>query len=296
MAKEYLLSCESTVDMPYSVIHGRGIQVLFYTYNVDGVDYTDDMCREPEALKRFYGFIADGKVPKTSQVNVYQYSEYFRSLLKQGDVLHINFGSGMTPSVNNAVEAAAQLREEFPDRRIEVVDSLCSSSGYGLLVEEAADRWDAGMGMDELIRWLEEHRNLVHHQFFTSDIQYFRRSGRVSGPAAAIATILNICPILRLNAEGRIIAYDKVRGKKNAIRTTVEAMKRDALDGTAYNGKTFICHANALADAEELKRQIAESFPQLKDSIRIYDIGTIIASHCGPGTVAVFFMGTERPI
>ena len=296
MAKKYLLSCESTVDMPYSVIHGRGIQVLFYTYNVDGVDYTDDMCREPEALKRFYGFIADGKVPKTSQVNVYQYSEYFRSLLKQGDVLHINFGSGMTPSVNNAVEAAAQLREEFPDRRIEVVDSLCSSSGYGLLVEEAADRWDAGMGMDELIRWLEEHRNLVHHQFFTSDIQYFRRSGRVSGPAAAIATILNICPILRLNAEGRIIAYDKVRGKKNAIRTTVEAMKRDALGGTAYNGKTFICHANALADAEELKRQIAESFPQLKDSIRIYDIGTIIASHCGPGTVAVFFMGTERPI
>ncbi len=296
MAKKYLLSCESTVDMPYSVIHGRGIQVLFYTYNVDGVDYTDDMCRDPEALKRFYGFIADGKVPKTSQVNVYQYSEYFRSLLKQGDVLHINFGSGMTPSVNNAVEAAAQLREEFPDRRIEVVDSLCSSSGYGLLVEEAADRWDAGMGMDELIRWLEEHRNLVHHQFFTSDIQYFRRSGRVSGPAAAIATILNICPILRLNAEGRIIAYDKVRGKKNAIRTTVEAMKRDALGGTAYNGKTFICHANALADAEELKRQIAESFPQLKDSIRIYDIGTIIASHCGPGTVAVFFMGTERPI
>lgn len=296
MAQKYLLSCESTVDMPYSVVHDRGIQVLFYTYSVDGVDYTDDMCRDPEALKRFYGFIAAGKVPKTSQINVFQYAEYFRPLLEQGDVLHINFGSGMTPSVNNAMAAAAQLREEFPHRRIEVVDSLCSSSGYGLLVEEAADRWEADMDMDELIRWLEAHRNLVHHQFFTSDIQYFRRSGRVSGPAAAFATILNICPILRLNAEGRIIAYDKVRGKKNAIRTTLEAMKRDALGGTAYDGKAFICHADALPEAEELRRQVEESFPKLKGRVRIYDIGTIIASHCGPGTVAVFFMGTERPL
>ena len=296
MTKKYQLSCESTVDMPYSVVHGRGIPVLFYSYSVDGVDYADDMCRDPDALKRFYQFIADGKVPKTSQINVFQYYEYFRGLLPQGDVLHINFGSGMTPSVNNAVEAAKQLREEFPDRRVVVVDSLCSSSGYGMLVDFAADRWEAGMELDELVRWLEETRNHVHHQFFTSDIQYFRRSGRMSGPAAAIATILNICPILRINAEGRIIAYSKVRGKKAAIRTTVEAMERNALGGLAYDDKCFISHANAPQEAEELRLLVEERFPQLKGKIRTFDIGTIIASHCGPGTVALYFLGSDRPL
>ncbi len=296
MTKKYQLSCESTVDMPYAVVHERGIPVLFYSYSVDGTDYADDMCRDPEALKRFYQFIADGKIPKTSQINVFQYCEYFRSLLPQGDVLHINFGSGMTPSVNNAMEAAKQLREEFPDRRVVVVDSLCSSSGYGMLVDLAADRWEAGMELDELVRWLEENRNHVHHQFFTSDIQYFRRSGRMSGPAAAIATILNICPILRINAEGRIIAYSKVRGKKAAIRTTVEAMEQNALGGLQYDGKCFISHANAPEEAEELRLLVEERFPQLKGKIRTFDIGTIIASHCGPGTVALYFMGTDRPL
>ena len=296
MEKKYQLSCESTVDMPYSVIHGRGIPVLFYSYSVDGVDYTDDMCRDPDALNRFYQFIADGKVPKTSQINVFQYCEYFRSLLPQGDVLHLNFGSGMTPSVNNAMEAAKQMREEFPDRRVVVVDSLCSSSGYGMLLDLAADRWEAGMELDELVRWLENNRNHVHHQFFTSDIQYFRRSGRMSGPAAAIATILNICPILRINAEGRIIAYSKVRGKKAAIRTTVEAMEHNALGGLQYNDKCFISHANAPEEAEELRQLVEERFPQLRGKIRTFDIGTIIASHCGPGTVALYFLGVDRPM
>ena len=296
MTKKYQLSCESTVDMPYAAVHERGIPVLLYSYSVDGTDYADDMCRDPEALKRFYQFIADGKIPKTSQINVFQYCEYFRSLLPQGDVLHINFGSGMTPSVNNAFEAAKQMKEEFPDRRVVVVDSLCSSSGYGMLVDFAADRWEAGMELDELVRWLEENRNHVHHQFFTSDIQYFRRSGRMSGPATAIATILNICPILRINAEGRIIAYGKVRGKKAAIRTTVEAMEQNALGGLAYDDKCFISHANAPQEAEELRLLAEERFPQLKGRIRTFDIGTIIASHCGPGTVALYFMGTDRPM
>ena len=292
----YQLSCESTVDMPYALLQARGIPVLFYSYSVDGVDYTDDMCRDPEALGRFYRFIADGKIPKTTQINTYQYCEYFRSLLPKGDVLHINFGSGMTPSVLNAMEAARQMKEEFPDRRVVVVDSLCSSSGYGMLVDFAADRWEAGMGLDELVGWLEANRNHVHHQFFTSDIQYFRRSGRMSGPAAAIATILNICPILRINAEGRIIAYGKVRGKKAAIQTTVDAMERNALGGLSYDDKCFISHANAPREAEELRLLVEERFPQLKGRIRTFDIGTIIASHCGPGTVALYFMGTDRPM
>ena len=294
MQHDYLLSCESTVDMPYSYINGRGLNVLFYSYSVDGKEYPDDMERDPEALGRFYGFIADGKVPSTSQINTFTYVDYFRDLLKQGDVLHIAFGSGMTPSVNNAFEAAEQLKSEFPDRRLIVIDSYCSSSGYGLLVDSAADLWDEGKSIDEVADWTRSQAKKVHHQFFTSELQYFKRSGRMSGPAATIATILNICPIMRLNNAGRIIAYDKVRGKKAAIRRTLDEIEATAVGGKDYSGKMFICNANVHADAEELERAIRERFPKITD-IRIFNIGTIIASHCGPGTVAAFYFGCERP-
>ncbi len=294
MDHTFQLSCESTVDMPYSYINGRGISVLFYSYSVDGKEYPDDMERDPEALDRFYGFIADGKVPSTSQINTYAYADYFRGLLEKGDVLHIAFGSGMTPSVNNAFKAAEQLKEEFPDRRLIVIDSYCSSSGYGLLVDCAADLWDEGKSMDEVADWTRSVCKTVHHQFFTSELMYFKRSGRMSGPAATIATILNICPIMRLNKAGKIIAYDKVRGKKAAVRRTIDEMEANAVGGKDYNYKVFICNANVHADAEELKAAILSHFPKVTD-IRIFNIGTIIASHCGPGTVAAFFFGKERP-
>ena len=133
MQNNFILSCESTVDVPYSYVSGRNIPVLFYSYAIDGAEYTDDMGRDPEALPRFYRFLDEKKIPSTSQLNVFRYKEFFEELLKKGDVLHIAFGSGMTPSVTNARTAAEMLREEFPERKLIVIDSLCSSSGYGLL-------------------------------------------------------------------------------------------------------------------------------------------------------------------
>ena len=138
-----------------------------------------------------------------------------------------------------------------------------------------------------------ENRNKVHHQFYSTDLKYFRRGGRVSGPAAAIGAILNICPIMRLNNEGRIIAYDKVRGRQNAIRRTLDTMEKHAQGGRDYDQKCWICHSNSLADAEATQTAIRERFPRAKE-LRICDIGTIIGSHAGPGTVAVFFFGDER--
>ena len=209
-------------------------------------------------------------------------------------MLHIAFGSGMTQSVNQAYEAAEQLRAEFPDRRLEVIDSLCSSSGYGLLVDGAADLRDAGKSMDETIEWVMAWCKRVHHQFYSTDLKFFRRSGRVSGPAATVGAILGICPIMRLDDRGRIIAYDKVRGKKAAVRTTVEAMAAHAVGGEDYSGKCWICHSNCLEQAEITRDAVRARFPHIAGEIRICDIGTIIASHAGPGTVAVFFFGDER--
>lgn len=296
MDRKFTLSCCSTVDLPYSYMESRDIPVLFYTYVVDGREYDDDMGRDPEALPRFYGFLKEGKLPQTSQINVAAYTEFFEKLLdKGGDVLHIAFTSGQSGSVHNAFLAAEELKDRYPGQRLVVIDSLCSSSGYGLLVDYAADMRDEGKTLDEVAQWVLENRNKVHHQFFSSDMTQFRRTGRVSGAAAAVATVLNICPIMRLDDKGAIKAYSKVRGKKKAVETTVDTMEQCAQGGRDYDGKCFICHSQCLEDARLVMDAVEERFPTLKGKIRLCDIGTIIGSHAGQGTVAVFFMGNERP-
>lgn len=293
--RQFILSCESTVDLPYSYLEKRQLPVLFYTYNVNGTEYTDDLGKDPDSLPRFYRMLAAGAIPTTSQINTFTYKEFFKGLLKDGDLIHVTLSSGITGSYHNAVAAAEELRAEFPDRKISVIDSLGACSGYGMLVEIAADMRDEGKTFDETEKWLLDNRNHLHYQFYSITMDYFKRSGRVSGPAAAIATILNICPLMRFNAEGRIIAYEKVRGIKNVIRRTAEEMAAHAYDGKDYNGRCYIAHANCIDAAEELKKMVLKDFHNLKrDDILIFDIGTIITSHTGPGTLALFFFGDER--
>ena len=294
MERKFILACESTVDMTYEYISSRDIPVIFYTYTVDDAEYVDDMERDPKAMDRFYDMLKAGKMPHTSQINQVTYEEFMEPLVQQGDLLFIAFGSGMSGSVNNAIRAGEALRERYSDRKVVVIDSLCSSTGYGMLVETAADMRDEGKSIDECEAWVLANRNTVHHQFFCTDLTMFRRSGRMSGPAATLATILNICPILRLNSEGRIICYDKARGKKKAIAETVKQMLLHVQNGADYDGKCYICNARCVEDAEALREKVEETFPKLKGKVKITNIGTIITSHCGQGIVAVFFYGDER--
>ena len=295
MERRFTLSCCSTVDLPYAYMESRDIPVLFYTYVVDGTEYDDDMGRDPQALPRFYRFLEEGKLPQTSQINVAAYLTFFEKLLQKGDLLHIAFTSGQSGSVHNAFLAAEELRERYPDRKLIVIDSLCSSSGYGMLVDSAADLRDAGKSIDEAAQWVLNNRNCVHHQFFSSNMTQFRRTGRVSGAAATVATVLNICPIMRLDDKGAIKAYSKVRGKKKAVEVTVDTMEQCAEGGRDYDGKCFVCHSQCPEDARMVMDAIEARFPRLRGKIRLCDIGTIIGSHAGPGTVAVFFYGSERP-
>ena len=296
MERQFTLSCCSTVDLPYSYLKERNIPVLFYTYVVDGQEYVDDMGRDPEALPRFYHFLEEGKLPQTSQINVGTYLEFFENLLQKGDLLHIAFTSGQSGSVHNAMLAAKELQEKYPERKIIVIDSLCSSSGYGMLVDTAADMRDEGKSIDEVAQWVMDNRNTLHHQFFSSNMTQFRRTGRVSGAAAMVATIMNICPIMRLDASGAIKAYGKVRGKKKAVETTVDTMAEHAQGGVGYDQRCYVCHSQCPEDAQMLIDALEERFPNVKGKIRLCDIGTIIGSHSGPGTVAVFFYGDERPV
>lgn len=295
MEAKYQLSCESAVDMPYSYIAGRDISVIFYTYVIDGVEYEDNMERDPDALPEFYEKLAKGALPSTAQINRLRYQDYFESLLKQGkDVLHITLGTGMTPSYNNAVEAANDLKEKYPDRKLMVLDSVCSSSGYGLMMDYVADMRDAGASMEDIEAWVTANCTKVHHQFFSTDLTMFKRSGRVSGPSATVGTVLGICPLMRLNRAGAIIAYSKVRGKNKAISETAKAVMEHIQDGEHYTGKLFINNSNCREMAEATRAELIPYLGDLAANAPIYNIGMVIASHCGPGTVAVFFMGDER--
>ncbi len=290
---KYILSSESTIDLPYSYVNKRDISIIFYSYTVNQQIFVDDMGRDENALPNFYKMLDEGALPNTSQINKFQYFEYFDDLLQKGDVIHLAFGTGMTPSYLRALEAKDELMEKYPDRKLIIIDTTCSSSGFGLLLDDAADKRDEGYSIDELANWVESVKYTLHHQFYSTDLKYFKRSGRVSGATAMIATILGICPIMHLNYEGKIISYSKARGKKKAISTTLDEMEAHAIGGKEYSGKCFISHSNSLADAETTAALIKERFPNVKE-VKIYDIGTIIASHTGGGTVAVYFYGDER--
>ena len=294
MNLNFQLSCESTVDLPYEYVVKRNMSVIFYSYVIDGVEYEDNMERSVEARKKFYNLIKGGSMPSTSQINEYKYEEYFENLLKQGDVLHITLGTGMTPSYKNACKAAEVLKDKYPDRKLVIVDSLCSSGGYGLLVDYCADLRDEGKSIEEIKDWVESNCNKVHHQFFSTNLKYFRRSGRVSGPSAIVGSILKICPLMRLNQEGKIVAYDKVRLTKNAIKETVLTIVNNIQNGKEYDGKMFIYHSESIELAKELEKEITEQIPNMNSRIKMLNIGNIIASHCGSGTVAVSFIGNER--
>ncbi len=297
MSYQYQLSCESTVDLPYDYVAGREISVIFYYYTLDGVEHEDIMGRDEAAMKEFYRALDEGQTANTSQINTYRYEQYFEGLLQKGDVLHIALGSGMSRSVLNACEAADNLRARYPDRRIEVLDSLASSGGYGLLVDTAADLRDAGASFDEIIAFVTQNRLKLNHQVFSTDLTQYKRGGRVSGPYATIGNALGICVLLRLNAEGKLVAYDIARGKKKAIRKTADAVITRIRDISAIpdcDRKLFLANSDAPELSEELRKALIPSLGSLAASAPVYEIGTIIACHTGRGTACAYFFGEER--
>ena len=287
----FILSCESTTDLTLKHFSKRKVPVLHYSYTVDGVSYIDDM-REGNGLAIFYNQLSLGKRPTTSLINVEKYTEFFRLLLQQGDVLHVAFSSGLSQSASNAMLAAEALKEEFPDRKIYVVDSLCASVGFGLFVDALADMRDEDKDIEEVYEWAMANRGKVNHQFFSTTLTYFRRSGRISGPAALIGNMLKLCPIMHLDGKGKIVAYTKVMSESKAITKTLDEIATLIDDGWDYGGKLWIGHSNYISSANKIMAELTNRYPNA--DVRVFDIGPVIASHCGPGTLAIFFFGAAR--
>lgn len=291
---EFILSCCSTADMPLEFFQTRNVHLICFHFNMDGTEYADDL-GQSIPFDEFYQRIADGAEPTTSQVNVQQYIEFFESFLKEGkDILHIVFSSGLSGSYNSACIARETLEEQYPDNKIYLVDSLAASSGYGLLVDTAADMRDSGKSAEEIVAWLEENKLNLHHWFFSTDLTSYIRGGRVSPVAGFFGTMLKICPLLNVNNEGKLIPRTKCRGKSKAVEEIVAQMVAHAEGGLDYSGKCFISNSACLADAETVASRVEETFKNLNGKVMINNIGTVIGSHTGPGTVAMFFYGDKR--
>lgn len=290
----YVVTCCSTADMPAEYFEKRNIPYVCFHYTMDGVEYPDDLGKTMP-FDEFYTRIANGSMPTTSQVNVEQFTEFFEPFLKEGkDILHVSLSTGLSGSFQSANVAKEDLQKKYPERKILLVDSLGASSGYGLLVDAAADMRDAGATVDEVYDWLLENRLNVHHWFFSTDLTHFKRGGRISASSAMLGTLLGICPLMNMDHEGHLIQRFKIRGKKNVIKEIVNKMEQHANGGLGYTGKCFISNAHCYDDARTVADLIEEKFPLLNGKIMINSVGTVIGSHTGPGTVALFFFGDKR--
>lgn len=292
--QDYIISCCSTADLAKEHFTERDIKYICYHYELDGKHYLDDL-GETMDFAEFYKAMEDGADTKTSQVSVGEYEEYWEGFLKEGkDILHVCLSSGISGTFNSANVAKDILEERYPDRKIYVVDSLNASAGFGLIMDKLADLRDAGKNIDEVYEWLMENRSKCHAWFFTSNLTYLVRGGRVSKASGFVGSALNICPLMHVNAEGKLVAYQKVRTKRKVMEAIVKRMEECAEDGLEYSGKCFLSHSACLEDAQAVAASIESKFTKLDGKVSITNIGTTIGSHTGPGTVALFFWGSEK--
>lgn len=291
---DFILSCCSTADMPKSFFEERNVAYVCFHFNMDGKDYPDDL-GESMPFPEFYKRIEEGARPTTSQVNVDEFTNFFEPFLKEGkDILHVSLSSGLSGSFNSASIAARDLMEKYPERTIKVVDSLGASSGFGVLMTYLADLRDEGKSLTEVYDWAEKNKLRVHHWFFSTDLTSYKRGGRISATSAMVGTLLGICPLLNMDNEGHLIPRKKIRTKKKVIEELVNMMKEHVEDGPDYKGYCYISNSACEEDAEKVRDLVEAYCPNLKGKVLINSIGTVIGSHTGPGTVALFFLGDER--
>ena len=275
---DFVLSCCSTVDLAEKTLEARDIKYAYFNYELDGKPCKDDFGRTNSPAELYAKMLA-GADAKTSQVSTGDYMEHFEKFLSQGlDVLHATLSSGISGTYNSAVAAKNLLAEKYPERKIVIIDSLAASAGYGLFVDRLADLRDEGMGIDELAAWGLEHRLEVQHWFFSTDLTFFIRGGRISKAAGVVGGLLKICPMMDVEPDGSLAVKEKIRTKQRAIKRDLQLMEEFAQDGLDYT----------------VASEIEATFQKIDGPVRISDIGATIGCHTGPGTVALFFWGKPR--
>ena len=285
---DFQIITDSCCDFPTPMYGQLGLTFVPLTVEFRG-NTSDD--RNDDTLKDMYQGLRAGEVAKTSAVNPSRWSQAMEKALAAGkDVLVLAFSSGLSTTYQSAVIAAEELKDAYPDRKIQVIDTLCASMGQGLLVWYACKKRDEGLSLDEVAQWVLDNRLHLCHWFTVDDLMYLKRGGRISAATALVGTMLQIKPLLHVDDEGHLINMTKTRGRKAAI----DAMVKKAQElGAGYDNSTmFISQGDCLSDAEYLSRQLKEKCG-VKDVVISY-VGAVIGSHSGPGTLALFFLGSHR--
>lgn len=286
--RDYIISTDSTCDLPASYIseHNLTIQPLYYI--VDDVVYGGD---NKLTEKEFYDRMAAGSTTSTMATNPEHIRLSFENILKSGkDILHIGFSSGLSSSYNNAAAVARELLEDYPEAKITVIDSLCASLGQGLLVNSAVTMKASGSSLDETAEWVEANKLCLCHEFTVDDLNYLQRGGRIKKSVAVLGTLINVKPVLHMDNEGHLISMYNVRGRKKSLISLVDTMAKKV--GSKKNDLVYICHSDCIDDVMFVESLIKERFGI--ENFLVNWISPTIGSHTGAGTISIFYYGDER--
>ena len=285
---EYVITVNSTVDVPPKWLEERNVPFIPLKYTIDGQNYTD---MKGLSSEEFFQKLREGKMSVTSQINPEEARTAFEPFLKEGkDILHLAFSSGLSGTYNSMRIAAEELREEYPDRKIIVVDTLCACMGEALLLYYVLKQKELGKTIEEAAQWAENNKLHICHNVTVDDLNHLHRGGRVSKTAAVLGTMVQIKPMIHMDNEGKLKVIGKERGRKKALNKIVD-MAAEQSSGWD-NEIIMITHGDCIKDAEYVADLVRRKMGI--DNILIHNIGTVIGSHTGPGVVAVFCMGKER--
>ena len=288
---DFVILTDSSADLGEEMVRKLDVQVVPLGFVLDGQvyhDYPDNRDMDPHA---FYERLRKGDAATTNAVNTAQYTEALEPLLQAGrDVLVLAFSSGLSATYQSSVIAVEELRAKYPERKLYTVDTLCASLGQGLLVWYAAQLRERGRSIKEVRDWVEEHKLNLCHQFTVDDLYFLKRGGRVSAATALVGSMLHIKPVLHVDSEGHLINIDKVRGRQASLKALVDRMEETTIDPGSLT--VFISHGDCLEDAQAVAEMVKKRFGV--DEIYINYVGPVIGAHSGPGTVALFYIGTER--
>ena len=289
---DYIIATSSTSDLPRTWLEAHGIPFIPYTYTV-GEKLCEDDCRE-ESREAVYRGMREGDLLKTSMINEFVYCDFFKSLLDTGkDVIFLDMSREMSVSFVNATRAAEQIRPEYPERRLYVMDTYCISGGLGMLVESMVERQEAGASFDEVVAWGEANKLKIAHRFTVDDLKYLKAGGRVSNASALVGSLLSIKPVLYVPDRGTLDVVKKARGRKAALKSIIDGIVHDLSRVDPAGAKIHILHADCRADAELVRDEVKKVYPQLGE-ITITSLGVVIGAHCGPGLLTAFYFCDSR--
>lgn len=286
--RDYVITVNSTVDLPKEWLEERKVPVIPLKYTIDNETYTD---MEGLSSKEFFGKLRDGKMATTSQINPEEARAQLEPFLKEGkDVLHLGFSSGLSGTYNSMRIAGEELKEEYPEAKVIIIDTLCACLGEGLLLYKALQQKASGKTIEETAKWVEENKLHICHNVTVDDLFHLHRGGRISKASAVLGSVVQIKPIIHMDENGKLQVVGKERGRKKSLNKIVD-MAVEQIKGWD-NDIAMITHGDCQEDAEYVAKLVRERLGI--ENILINNIGTVIGSHTGPGVVAVFVMGNKR--